>query len=41
MCWNGAIGCRLKNGSMDSIILDTHRSIHINDALARGAPQRR
>mmetsp|Transcript_36982 Transcript_36982/g.82211 ORF Transcript_36982/g.82211 Transcript_36982/m.82211 type:complete len:1366 (+) Transcript_36982:300-4397(+) len=41
MCTNGNVGCRLKNGSLDSVILDTHRALQINDALSRAAPQRR
>lgn len=41
VCCQGVVGCRLKNGSLDNVTLDTHRALAINDAMARQAPQRR
>ncbi|MEW5304579.1 MAG: hypothetical protein WDW36_007181 [Sanguina aurantia] len=38
---NGVVGCRLKNGSLDSMVLETHKSLQPNDAVARANPQRR
>lgn len=38
---NGLVACRLKNGTLDNITLETHRAIQSNDALSRAAPQRR
>ncbi len=32
MLTNGVVGCRLKNGVMDNITLDTHRAVAANDA---------
>ncbi|MEW5318051.1 MAG: hypothetical protein WDW38_009304 [Sanguina aurantia] len=41
MMTNGVVGCRLKNGSLDSMVLETHKSLQPNDAVARANPQRR
>ena len=41
MVCNGVVGCRLKNGSLDNIILDSHKALQLNDALAKQAPQRK
>lgn len=38
---NGVVGCRLKNGSLDSMVLETHKSLQPNNAVARANPQRR
>lgn len=38
---NGVVGCRLKNGAMDNVILDSHKLLQPNDAVARSAPQKR
>ncbi len=41
MLTGGTVGCRLKNGSMDNIVLDSHRGLAANDATARANPQRK
>lgn len=37
----GSVGCRLKNGALDNILLDTHRALNAGDAIAKAQPQRR
>ncbi|KXZ49298.1 hypothetical protein GPECTOR_22g892 [Gonium pectorale] len=38
---NGVVGCRLKNGAMDNIILDSHKLLQPGDAVARSTPAKR
>jgi hypothetical protein len=37
----GSVGCRLKAGALDTVVLESHRALMVNDALARAAPQRK
>lgn len=42
MMYDGTVGCRLKNGAIDNIPLDTHRALATShDTLAKAAPARR
>jgi hypothetical protein len=41
MLSNGTVGCRLKNGTIDHLTLDSHRAVLANDALSRATPQRK
>lgn len=41
MVCNGVVGCRLKNGAMDSVILETHKLLQAGDAIARAVPAKR
>lgn len=38
---NGTVACRLKNGALDNVMLETHRALQNNDAMSRAAPTRR
>ncbi|GAX77949.1 hypothetical protein CEUSTIGMA_g5391.t1 [Chlamydomonas eustigma] len=40
-CCNGNIGCRLKSGAIETITLDTHRSLQTTDNFSKGAPQKK
>lgn len=41
-CCNGAIGCRLKSGALDTVILETHRAVATaSDNMAKTTPQKR
>ncbi|KAG1674427.1 hypothetical protein FOA52_012954 [Chlamydomonas sp. UWO 241] len=42
LCFNGSVGCRLKSGALDTVVLETHRSLQVVDtAAAKGtAPKR-
>jgi len=41
MVIGGSVQCRLKNGALDAVILDTHRNVQSNDAVAKNAPGKR
>jgi len=34
LCFNGSVGCRLKSGALDTVVLDTHRALQAVDAAA-------
>ncbi|GLC35581.1 hypothetical protein PLESTB_000191100 [Pleodorina starrii] len=38
---NGVVGCRLKNGAMDNVILDSHKMLQPGDAVARSVPAKK
>lgn len=35
------MGCRLKNGAIDNVLLDSHKALNASDAIARAAPAKR
>ncbi len=39
--FNGVVGCRLKNGAMDNVTLETHKLLQPGDAIARSVPAKR